>query len=264
MIYAFIIIIALAIAFIILMRRLPQAIELAKQELPAVTPSKAPASFRMPQLPKLPSFARTVTETTQDKPTTRAVVKPSFKLPQFSFPKFNLPKRQPRPTVTPPRSALPEESTRKPHEFWADLGQAKPVSEAMPTTESAPETNRSFRPKMKNLNQEADDLFAIKDYRKAEKLYLKLAADDPTSPKIYSRLGIIYLEQKNYEDARDAFQQAIKFEPGIASRHFNLAISYLNLGSPAKAMHSLEQALKHDPANRKYRKMLDDVKSGRA
>ena len=106
-------------------------------------------------------------------------------------------------------------------------------------------------------------MFAIKDYRKAEKLYLRLAADQPKNPKIYSRLGIIYLEQKNYEDARDALQQAIKLEPNIASRHFNLAMVYLNLNSTAKAINSLELALKYDPSNRKYRKMLDEVMAGR-
>ncbi len=266
MIYAFIIVIALAIAFIVLIRRLPEAIELAKQDQSTAT--TAP-SFQLPKLPKLIKFPRAdIKRTTQDKPAPpKTINKPAFQWPQFNAPKINLPKfslpKQPVNTVRAPAEPVTNDTSR-PHEFWTDLEQAKSVAEPI-LTETAPKNEPipSFRSKAKNLNQEADDLFAIKDYRKAEKLYLKLATEDPTNPKIYSRLGIIYLEQKNYEDARDAFQQAIKFEPGVASRHFNLAISYLNLGSPAKAMHSLEQALKYDPANRKYRKMLDDVKAGR-
>lgn len=269
MIYAIIIIVALAIAFVILIRRLPQAIDLVDSPTPeSPKQEKQPIRFTLPKLPTLPTIPSKEAKTEVLPPTEPMVAaaatpaKPAWQLPKFSLPKISLPERK-RSAAGPTNESQPEETATAAKEFWADLQETKPVSEPVSTTSRQEKPAKPFQPKAKNLGQEADDLFAIKDYRKAEKLYLKLAAEDPKNQKIYSRLGIIYLEQKNYEDARDAFQQAIRLEPGVASRHFNLAIAYLNLGSTAKAVQALEQALKHDPANRKYRKMLDDVRAGR-
>ncbi|MBI3495051.1 tetratricopeptide repeat protein [Candidatus Berkelbacteria bacterium] len=75
----------------------------------------------------------------------------------------------------------------------------------------------------------AEDAFVKKDYLTAEPLYLKVATARPDIARVYNRLGIIYLEKKNYKDARDAFLTVLKFDDQMASRHFNLG-----LATPAK------------------------------
>jgi tetratricopeptide (TPR) repeat protein len=102
------------------------------------------------------------------------------------------------------------------------------------------------------LVAQADDAYEAKKYAKAETLYVKAAAEDPDNAKIYSRLGAIYLEQKNFYDAKDAFRQAVKLEPDLASRHVNLGLSYMGLKDFFKAMECFKKALLIDKKNRKY------------
>lgn len=287
MIYAVIIIASLAVAFIILVRRLPEAIDhthrsrstdrLARTETasPANSQSKKPSwqmpTFTLPSV-NLPSRQPHTSEAAKEtpKPIETNAPKPSgsgFKMPSFKLPDFGLHKSNP--SAPQPHSSAPAPTdslgspTKNHGDFWAGSESAKEAPK--PTPEPIlPKPTFIERPKGRDQFQEAEDLFAIKDYKKAEKLYLRLATTDPKNSKIYSRLGIIYLEQENYDDARDALQQALKLEPGNASRHFNLALVYMNLGSQAKAVASMEAALKYDPSNRKYRKMLDDILAGRA
>jgi hypothetical protein len=286
MIYAIIIIAALAAAFVILIRRLPEAVNQS-----APRPEKKPGEKKgfqfnlpkvtMPQV-KLPELPAKPTQTVREEPVKST---PPTQAPKpattsgFSMPKFSLPKwptKRAAPTVPPVVSVPPTPTIATPpapslgttkDDFWGGLQKTEPVSEpvtvATPPKPIAPQPVTKEKLRGKDIAQEAEDLFAIKDYRKAEKLYLRLAAEDPKNPKIYSRLGVIYMEQANYEDARDALQQAIKLEPNVASRHFNLALAYANLGSRAKAITSMELALKYDPSNRKYRKMLDELMANR-
>lgn len=265
MLPAFIIIVCLALAFIIIVRRLPKAMDFDGDTASTRPPVIDRPASRLHSLPKIPNLPR---------------LKFNFRMPR-------LPKRVPKPdraTGEPPKADQFWQAEKTP----ASLEPVLPTAKQRPTaTESATEDLEASKPipapvarpiappdrkkepltlgrsRSRDPLQEAEDAFAIKDYRKAEKLYLKLAAENPRNPKVYGRLGIIYMEQKNHEDARDALQQAIKLEPGVASRHFNLALTYIQLGSKIKAVNAMEAALKYEPANRKYRKMLDDVLSGR-
>lgn len=257
MLPAFIIIVCLALAFIIIIRRLPKAMDIDGETTPTRPPVIDRPASRLHSLPKVPNLPR---------------LKFNLRMPR-------LPKRTPKPD-------RPASEPQKPDQFWqaekvrAPLEPVVPVAQNqlaasevvavpkhIPAPVAPPEPKKEplslVRSRSRDPFQEAEDAFAIKDYRKAEKLYLKLAAENPRNAKVYGRLGIIYMEQKNHEDARDALQQAIKLEPGIASRHFNLALTYIQLGSKIKAVNAMEAALKYEPANRKYRKMLDDVLSGR-
>ena len=107
------------------------------------------------------------------------------------------------------------------------------------------------------LIAQADEAFDRKEYEKAESLYVKAASQDPDNSKIYSRLGAIYLEQRNFYDARDAFLQAAKIEPDLASRHINLGVAYTGLKDYYKAAESFKKALDLDPKNKKYRHLLE-------
>lgn len=104
---------------------------------------------------------------------------------------------------------------------------------------------------------QADEEFNKKKFNKAEALYIQAASQDPNNPKIYSKLGAIYLEQNNYYDAKDAFIQAVKLEPGLASRYVNLGLAYMGLKDYYKANHSFKDALKYDAKNKKYHKLLE-------
>lgn len=114
---------------------------------------------------------------------------------------------------------------------------------------------------------QADDAFESKKYDVAEELYIKIAAHEPNNAKVYNRLGVIYLDQKNYYDAKDAFLQSIKLDAGDIEIFINLGHAYLGLKDYFKASQSYLKAIEQEPKNRKFRdlyekaqKMLDREK----
>lgn len=114
---------------------------------------------------------------------------------------------------------------------------------------------------VEELLARAEDAFKSREYDTAEAYYLKIAATKPDLPKVYNRLGIIYLERKNYKDARDAFLTVLRFDDQVAARHYNLAMAYLGLGNKRKAQAALKQAMSLDGANPRYTAMLEKLAS---
>lgn len=114
--------------------------------------------------------------------------------------------------------------------------------------------------KTQEYNEErAEQLLTKGDLEPAEQIYLHLAAGQPRNPKFYNRLGVIYLRQKNYRDARQAFETAVKIDPTVASRFYNLAVAWLELGNKKQARQVLKSAVRLSPENKKYQKMLDEI-----
>lgn len=105
----------------------------------------------------------------------------------------------------------------------------------------------------------ADEQFKQKNWEKAEQLYVKAVLHLPKEPKIYSRLGVIYLEKKNYHDAKEAFSTAIQYDDGVASRYYNLALAFAGLGDRRKALVSVKKALDLDSGNEKYIRLMEKL-----
>ena len=106
----------------------------------------------------------------------------------------------------------------------------------------------------------ADELFKKRQYKSAEKWYLEAVRNNPKNPKIYSRLGIIYLEQRNYKDAIESLDEAIRLDQNIASRYFNLSYAHSSEGDKRTALMNAKKAIRLDPQSKKYRKWLDQLK----
>ena len=106
----------------------------------------------------------------------------------------------------------------------------------------------------------ADALYAQKSYEKAEHMYLQLAKKDPRNPKLYNRLGVLFLELQNYIDARDAFKAALAIDDSRASRHYNYSMACYHLGQYREAQDAMIQALKRDPKNPKYLEYADQIR----
>ncbi len=131
-------------------------------------------------------------------------------------------------------------------------------------------------------------------YDIAEKHLLKAATLEPKDPKVYSKIGILYLEQgENWEDAEKSFRQALKYDKNngfvhnnlglvmyyqdkfsaarkefekavsvdnsIASRHINLGLAYMSLRQFVKAESSYKRALKLDTNNEEYEDLVKEA-----
>lgn len=146
---------------------------------------------------------------------------------------------------------------------------------------------------VEKLLAEADIHFRKGEMKAAENLYLQAASKDPRCSKAYSRLGVIYLEHgDNWQDAEEAFRQALKtdsrngfilnnlglvlyhqdhyadairqFEMAVrqddlnASRHANLGMAYMAMRQYAKAESAFKKALKLAPSEMEYKDLLNE------
>jgi len=111
------------------------------------------------------------------------------------------------------------------------------------------------------LMEKAEELFFKKQYISAEKWYLEVIKKDPRNPKIYSRLGLIYISQKNYKDAISCLEEANKLEPTVASRYFNLSFANNEEGNRKEALDSARKAIRLDPQNPKYKNWFNELRS---
>lgn len=148
---------------------------------------------------------------------------------------------------TPKKTELVMEELKKPEdrEFWKEDDGIKSAN----------------RPDLiaRTYFEEAETAFKMKDYRKAETLYIEAARENPRNVKVFNRLGVIYLEQKNYEDAIEAFKTAVKYDDKVCTRYYNLALAYIGQGSYKEAGKNLQEAIKLSPDNSKYKQVLEQI-----
>lgn len=188
-------------------------------------------------------------------------------------------------------------------DWYERLGQnraaqkaAATMSEELPTSapNTVPETAPPDTTDSTLLIAKAEVAQRKGDYERAEKLLVKAASLDPKNPKIYSKLGIIYLEQgENFDEAEQSFRQALKYDPNngyvhnnlglvlyyqdkfssaaeefefsinqddqVASRHINLGLAFSSLRQFVRAETCYKRALKLDPNNEEYQALAKEA-----
>lgn len=111
----------------------------------------------------------------------------------------------------------------------------------------------------KTYFDEAEAAFKKQDYRRAETLYLEAARENPKNVKIFNRLGAIYLEQREFNDAIEAFKTAVKYDDKVCSRYYNLALAYIGQKNYKEAVRALKKAIELSPENKKYQQVLEQI-----
>jgi len=53
---------------------------------------------------------------------------------------------------------------------------------------------------------------------------------NPENPDLYSNIGVIIMEKKDFERCRKAYKDAIHLDPSYTNEHINLLTSYLKEG----------------------------------
>lgn len=118
------------------------------------------------------------------------------------------------------------------------------------------------KPELSSHFEEGDTLFRAGQYQEAEQFFLKAATSHPNDAKIYARLGLIYLNLKNYSDAIESLKVAAKIDKYNPSRHYNLALAYFGKKDVQHAIVSAREAISLDPVTGKYRQFLDELLKG--
>jgi tetratricopeptide (TPR) repeat protein len=87
-------------------------------------------------------------------------------------------------------------------------------------------------------------------------LWSRAIAHVPTLWSPHYNLGLAYMKEQRYQDARDSFINATRYNASVAAVYNSLALAQDKLGDEATAVSNLEHALKLDPTMQEARNNL--------
>jgi Flp pilus assembly protein TadD len=142
--------------------------------------------------------------------------------------------------ATPPSSASP----------GAAAGNTPPASADQAQSDA---TRYSYKPRlpddMREVAQEATDLFKMQRYDEAAAKYQMIIDKYPESLYAWSNLGVVRSQEGKLQEAMKALQQAVKLSPNDAFSYRNLGIVYYQLNQNDAAIDALERSIALDPNN---------------
>ena len=109
--------------------------------------------------------------------------------------------------------------------IYTQLGQDEKALEAY-------QAARKNDPEDVNLIlNEANLYFNQGDKAKFKELMAEAIALAPDNPDLHYNVGVISMEQENYEDARASYKKAIEIDPKYTNAYLNLSTTYVNEGN---------------------------------
>lgn len=93
--------------------------------------------------------------------------------------------------------------------------------------------------------EEGQSALAAGRYADAEKAFDKLRQLEPAMAEVHANLGLIYFQERKFEQAVPALRQALKLKPGLTKSDNLLAMSLSELGRYKEAVPGLEKCLHH-------------------
>jgi tetratricopeptide (TPR) repeat protein len=86
------------------------------------------------------------------------------------------------------------------------------------------------------------------EYEKAEKFLAEVVEMRPTFPDVFNMLGVIYHAQERFQEAEEAFENALRINPGYTEAALNLSVTYNDRGKYdlARAVYSRVMASSAD------------------
>jgi len=91
--------------------------------------------------------------------------------------------------------------------------------------------------------EEGQTALAAGRYEDAEKAFEKLRQLEPGMAEVHANLGLIYFEERKFDEAVSALRQALKLKPTLAKSGNLLAMSLSELGRYSDAVPGLEKCL---------------------
>ncbi len=112
-----------------------------------------------------------------------------------------------------------------------------------PKTEAEPAKNSKYQVQMKKLWSIAQTSMRERKPVRAEKALLTILKFDEKNAAAYNRLGILYAKSQKYDEAIECFEIAQSLDSNPSSLH-NAGLIYLETGAFEQAKIAFEQALK--------------------
>jgi len=143
---------------------------------------------------------------------------------------------------------------------WLDLGGKKTISAPQnPKPEVSPRPETSVN--AKGLYDRARHLYNIGRLKDARRLYQKTLMLDPSYVYALNNLGVIYVQEGNYSEAKKSLEDAIQRRPEYVDPYYNLACLYAFQGEVMKSLAQLRQAVSLDKSVREWARKDRDLQS---
>ena len=104
------------------------------------------------------------------------------------------------------------------------------------------------------LYRQAQQALTQGRYSEAERLYERLSKLDPGIAEVHANLGLIYFEERKFDQAVPALHQALKLKPGLTRSESLLAMSLSEIGRYSEAVAGLDECL-HRSAETEIKRM---------
>ncbi len=98
-------------------------------------------------------------------------------------------------------------------------------------------------------------------YSDAANVYDYLAEHAPTNSSYFAKQGLAYLHDQEFKKSETAYLQAIKLDPSHPNRFYNLSLTYQGQKKWKDALNALDSALELDPNNQKYADLRFEVET---
>ncbi|MDQ5893146.1 MAG: hypothetical protein QG640_157 [Patescibacteria group bacterium] len=87
---------------------------------------------------------------------------------------------------------------------------------------------------------------------------------NPTNPLIFFQLGLLYYNDKNYQEATNAFGKAVELNSQYANAQYFLGLSYARLGKTADAIAQFETLAQTNPDSEEVALILSNLIEGKS
>jgi len=97
--------------------------------------------------------------------------------------------------------------------------------------------------------EEGQSALAAGNYPAAERAFEKLRQLQPRMAEVHANLGLIYFQERKFEQAVPTLRQALKLKPSLIKSDNLLAMSLSEIGHYSEAVPGLEKCLRHSTDN---------------
>jgi TolA-binding protein len=200
---------------------------------PLPTPPQVAPAIPLP-VPSgsIPAAKAPPATTMPSRPSTAPSASPAASPPAAKAPPSAPPLASPAPAASAPSATAPP--------------LASPRS-ASAGTVRAPGVSEGKRKEAEVWFQKGVTAFNKGQRKEAETCYRQALKADPGRPEVMNNLGILYLEQNRFTEARDLFEGAISKSPAYSRAHLNLAGALWGLNQRDKAIQEAREASLLDP-----------------
>jgi tetratricopeptide (TPR) repeat protein len=113
----------------------------------------------------------------------------------------------------------------------------------------------------KDLYERAMRLQKSGRLRDARSFYRKALALDPQNVKAVNNIGVSFLQERNFTEARKSFEDAMRLQPDYVDPYYNLACLYTMQGDTKKGLEYLRRAVSLDGSAGEWARNDGDLKA---